>query len=57
VNELLDHPDRRALAAIEARARVEQQFSWTSIARQTLDFYESLQKGSHAAAAAGVRPT
>src|SRR5499427_9768752 len=33
VNELLDHPDRRAAMAAKARARVEQQFSWTSIAR------------------------
>jgi alpha-maltose-1-phosphate synthase len=39
VNRLLDDPDLRASMARAARARVEQQFSWTSIARQTLDFY------------------
>jgi alpha-maltose-1-phosphate synthase len=39
VNCLLDDPDLRATMARTARARVEQQFSWTSIARQTLEFY------------------
>jgi glycogen synthase len=39
VNCLLDNPDLRASMARMARARVEQQFSWTSIARQTLEFY------------------
>jgi starch synthase len=39
VNCLLDDPDLRASMAQAARARVEQQFSWTSIARQTLEFY------------------
>src|SRR5918996_6474361 len=39
VNCLLDDPDLRARMARTARARVERQFSWTSIARQTLDFY------------------
>jgi alpha-maltose-1-phosphate synthase len=39
VNCLLDDPDLRASMARTARARVEQQFSWTSIARQTLEFY------------------
>jgi alpha-maltose-1-phosphate synthase len=42
VNCLLDDPDLRATMARAARARVEQQFSWTSIARQTLDFYASV---------------
>ena len=41
INVLLDDPARRAAMAAKARARVEQQFSWTSIARQTLDFYEA----------------
>jgi glycosyltransferase involved in cell wall biosynthesis len=39
VNCLLDDPDLRASMARAARARVEEQFSWTSIARQTLEFY------------------
>jgi glycogen synthase len=39
VNRLLDDPDLRARMARAARARVEEHFSWTSIARQTLDFY------------------
>jgi alpha-maltose-1-phosphate synthase len=39
VNCLLDDPDLRASMARAARARVEQQFSWTAIARHTLDFY------------------
>jgi alpha-maltose-1-phosphate synthase len=39
VNRLLADPDLRATMARNARARVEQQFSWRSIARQTLEFY------------------
>jgi glycogen synthase len=42
VNVLLDDPALRASMAANARARVEQQFSWTSIARQTLEFYQEL---------------
>jgi starch synthase len=42
VNVLLDDPALRETMGRKARARVEQQFSWTSIARQTLDFYEHL---------------
>jgi hypothetical protein len=30
-----------------ARVRVEQQFGWTSIARQTLEFYSDIIKTSH----------
>ena len=40
VNTLLDDAELRASMARKARARVEQQFSWQSIARQTLEFYE-----------------
>jgi glycogen synthase len=40
VNVLIDDPRRRALMARRARQRVETEFSWTSIARQTLDFYQ-----------------
>jgi alpha-maltose-1-phosphate synthase len=39
VNRLLDDAELRTSMARHARARVEQQFSWTSIARQTLEFY------------------
>jgi starch synthase len=39
VNCLLDDPELLASMARRARARVEEQFSWTSIARQTLEFY------------------
>ena len=39
VNRLLDNPELRMSMAGNARARVEQQFGWASIARQTLDFY------------------
>jgi glycogen synthase len=42
VNELLDDPARRTAMGRKARERVEGQFSWTSIARQTLGFYEEL---------------
>ena len=40
VNALLGDADLRASMAHKARARVEQRFSWQSIARQTLEFYE-----------------
>ena len=42
VNVLLDDPALRQRMAEKARARVEQQFSWTSIAKQTLEFYQEL---------------
>jgi alpha-maltose-1-phosphate synthase len=42
VNVLLDHPDLREAMAHKARARVEREFSWTSIARQTAAFYEEV---------------
>ena len=53
VNMLLDDPERRAWMGRQARERVEQFFSWASIARRTLDFYEEL---AHPAAAARRRP-
>jgi glycogen synthase len=40
-NTLLDDPDLRAVMARKARARVEAEFGWTSIARQTVAFYEA----------------
>jgi glycogen synthase len=42
VNELLADPDRRRRMAQASRERVEKVFSWTAIAQQTLDFYQSL---------------
>jgi glycosyltransferase involved in cell wall biosynthesis len=42
VNVLLDDPVLRQSMGEKARARVEQHFSWTSIARQTLEFYQEL---------------
>jgi alpha-maltose-1-phosphate synthase len=42
VNVLLDDPALRASMAEKARIRVERKFSWTSIARQTLEFYQEL---------------
>ena len=39
VNTLLDDPSLRSHMAARARARVEEHFSWTSIARQTVRFY------------------
>jgi len=42
VNQLLDRPDLRQSMGQRARARVEREFSWTSIARQTRDFYEAV---------------
>jgi glycogen synthase len=42
VNTLLDDPDLRAEMARKARQRVERLFSWTSIARRTIEFYQAL---------------
>jgi alpha-maltose-1-phosphate synthase len=39
VNVLLDQPQLRAVMAQKARTRVEQQFSWASIAKHTAEFY------------------
>jgi glycogen synthase len=46
VNTLMDAPERRASMATKARARVVEQFSWTAIAEQTLDFYRDLLDGT-----------
>jgi glycogen synthase len=43
VNVLLDDAALRRTMAQKARARVEEQFSWSSIARQTLDFYQAVR--------------
>jgi alpha-maltose-1-phosphate synthase len=42
VDLLLGDPDLRRSMARKARARVEEHFSWSSIARQTADFYGRL---------------
>src|ERR1700730_4889211 len=41
-NALLRNPEMRAAMGRKARARVEQQFSWSSVARQTLTFYQEV---------------
>jgi starch synthase len=41
-NTLLRNPEMRAAMGRKARARVEQQFSWSSVARQTLTFYQEV---------------
>jgi glycosyltransferase involved in cell wall biosynthesis len=42
VNALLNDASRRTTMGRRARIRVEEQFSWTSIARQTVAFYEEV---------------
>ena len=42
VNTLMGDAALRASMAAQGRARVEREFSWQSIARQTLDFYAEL---------------
>jgi glycogen synthase len=44
VNALLADPERRASMSARARARVVDQFSWQSIANQTLRFYNDIIK-------------
>jgi starch synthase len=43
VNELVADPARAAAFGKAGRARVETRFSWSSIARQTVDLYRSLR--------------
>jgi alpha-maltose-1-phosphate synthase len=42
VNTLMADPALRAAMAARGRARVEREFSWATIARRTLDFYQDL---------------
>jgi glycosyltransferase involved in cell wall biosynthesis len=42
VNRLMADPDLRASMGAQARQRVEDVFSWTAIAEQTLSFYKDL---------------
>jgi len=49
VNQLLDEPRRMRQMGIQARKRVVEHYSWSSIARCTLDFYRELVEGSPSA--------
>jgi len=42
INSLLEDPERRRFMGQRSRERVERHFSWASIARRTLDFYQEL---------------
>ncbi len=42
INQLLDRPDQLRAMGARSRERVEQFFSWTSVARWTIDFYRNL---------------
>ncbi len=42
IDELMDSPGRRQIMGIKARRRVEDHFSWRTIARETLSFYREL---------------
>jgi alpha-maltose-1-phosphate synthase len=42
INKLLDDPERLKEMGARSRERVEHFFSWTSIARWTMDFYWDL---------------
>jgi alpha-maltose-1-phosphate synthase len=44
INPLLRSAEKRVQMGAAARKRIEKQFSWTSIARQTLDYYHHLIK-------------
>ena len=55
VNTLLADVNLRMTMARNARARVEQQFSWESVARQTLDYYAAVVERHRAGRAAQIR--
>jgi starch synthase len=42
INQLLSSPDKIKRMGAKSRERVEKHFSWKSIARQTLNFYQAL---------------
>jgi len=42
VNDLLRSPEKLERMGRESRKRVEQEFSWESVARQTIRFYTEL---------------
>ena len=45
INKLMADPQKRSSMAAAGRRRVEETFSWKSIAAQTVDLYKSLIKG------------
>lgn len=45
INELMGSAQTRKQMGVAARRRVEDHFSWHSIARQTLEYYQLLQQG------------
>ncbi|MDY0038810.1 MAG: glycogen synthase [Desulforhabdus sp.] len=46
IDSLLSNPERLEAMGIAARKRVEEHFSWTSIASRTLQFYRKLTSGA-----------
>lgn len=46
VNSLLETPDKIKAMGRKARKQVEQSFSWVSIARKTVDFYQEIKRRS-----------
>lgn len=46
INRLLADPKTRAAMGKKARRHVERHFSWKSVARQTLEFYQDIVKNS-----------
>jgi glycogen synthase len=46
VNRLLASPDRIRSMSTAARKRVEDNFTWTAVARQTVDYYRELTGGA-----------
>jgi glycosyltransferase involved in cell wall biosynthesis len=46
INDLLGNAGRRERMARAGRERVEREFAWAAIARQTADLYVSLTRGS-----------
>jgi glycogen synthase len=49
VNRLLSAPETMQAMGHKARTRVEQHFSWTTIAQRTLEFYRALTQGEEPA--------
>ncbi len=45
-NDLLSHPEKRRIMGKKSRKRVETCFSWSAIARQTLDYYCELRNSN-----------
>ncbi len=56
VNRLLRRPEELAAMGQASRRRVETNFSWTAIARQTVDFYRELAAGKTPRQPAAVAP-